>query len=107
MKPAALLINTSRGPVVHEGDLAAALRDGAIAGAALDVREDEPPGDSPLHVLPNALLTPHIASWTEESLHRVISTVAADLDRILSGRPALNYVNFALPRRQAAAGLPE
>jgi D-3-phosphoglycerate dehydrogenase len=98
MKPSALLINTSRGPVVEEGALCEALQEGAIAGAALDVREQEPPGDSPLHRLPNVLLTPHIASWTREALHRMISTVAADVDRILSGQPARNYANFPLPR---------
>jgi D-3-phosphoglycerate dehydrogenase / 2-oxoglutarate reductase len=99
MKPAALLINTSRGQVVDEASLYAALRDGALGGAALDVREEEPPGDSPLHGLANVLLTPHVASWTAESLHRVISTVAADVDRVLSGRPAVSYVNFPSPRR--------
>lgn len=98
MKPNALLINTSRGPVVDEISLYRALQQGIIAGAALDVREMEPPGDSPLHSLPNILLTPHIASWTEESLHRVISTVAGDVDRVLSGQPARNYVNFPTPR---------
>ncbi len=98
MKPNALLINTSRGPVVDEAALYRALQNGFLAGAALDVRETEPPGDSPLHSLANVLLTPHIASWTEESLHRVISTVVGDVDRVLSGQPARNYVNFPLPR---------
>lgn len=98
MKPTALLINTSRGQVIDERALYEALREGVIGGAALDVREQEPPGDSPLHALPNVLLTPHIASWTNESLHRVISTVAADVDRVLSGQPARNYVNFPSPR---------
>lgn len=99
LKSSAVLINTSRGQVVDEHALAEALRDGVIAGAALDVREQEPPGESPLHALPNVLLTPHIASWTEEALHRVISTVVADVDRVLSGHPAQNYVNFPTPRR--------
>jgi D-3-phosphoglycerate dehydrogenase len=94
MKPTAVLINTSRGPIVDEAALYSALRTGVIAGAALDVREKEPPGNSPLHELPNVVLTPHIASWTHESLHRVISTVVADVDRVLSGQPAHNYANF-------------
>jgi D-3-phosphoglycerate dehydrogenase len=98
MKPSALVINTSRGAVVNEADLYVALRDGVIGGAALDVREQEPPGDSPLVSLPNVLLTPHIAGWTNEALHRVISTVAQDVDRVLSGQAALNYVNFPIPR---------
>jgi D-3-phosphoglycerate dehydrogenase len=98
MKPTALLINTSRGQVIDERALYEALREGMIGGAALDVREQEPPGDSPLHALPNVLFSPHVASWTSESLHRVISTVAADVDRVLSGQPARNYVNFPSPR---------
>lgn len=98
MKPGSLLINTSRGPAVDERALYEALVSGHLGGAALDVREQEPPGESPLHTLPNVLLTPHIASWTEESLHRVISTVAADVDRVLSGRPAHSYANFPEPR---------
>jgi len=99
MKREALLINTARGGLVDEAALHTALLEGVLAGAALDVREEEPPGASPLHALPNVLFTPHIASWTEESLHRVVSTVAADVDRVLSGQPALNYANFPRPGR--------
>jgi D-3-phosphoglycerate dehydrogenase len=99
MKRSALLINTSRGAIVNEADLYDALRAGTLGGAALDVREQEPPGDSPLHALPNVLLTPHIASWTHESLRRVISTVTADVDRVLSGQPAQSYANFPEPGR--------
>ncbi len=98
LKASAVLINTARGGLVDEAALAAALRDGRLAGAALDVREQEPPGDSPLHALPNVLLSPHIASWTEESLHRVIRTVAEDVGRVLSGQPARSAANFPLPR---------
>jgi D-3-phosphoglycerate dehydrogenase len=94
MKPTALVINTSRGAVIDEDALYIALREGVIAGACLDVRTSEPPGASPLHTLQNVVLTPHIASWTEESLHRVISTVAADVDNVLSGRPAKSFANF-------------
>ncbi len=97
MKPTAILINTSRGPAIHEADLAEALRAGKLGGALLDVREKEPPERGPLDALPNVLLTPHIASWTEESLHRVISTVAADVDRVLSGQPARSFANFPEP----------
>jgi D-3-phosphoglycerate dehydrogenase len=97
MKPTAVLINTSRGGVIDEGALIAALKAGALGAALLDVREKEPPDLGPLNELPNVLLTPHIASWTHESLHRVISTVAADVDRVLSGQPALSYVNFPIP----------
>lgn len=98
MKPGALIINTSRGSTVDEAALSEALRSGQLGGAALDVREQEPPGESPLHDLPNVLLTPHIASWTEESLHRVISTVTADVARVLDGQPAQSYANFPIPQ---------
>jgi D-3-phosphoglycerate dehydrogenase/(S)-sulfolactate dehydrogenase len=99
MKPGAVLINTSRGGVVNEATLYAALSHNRLGAALLDVREKEPPGDSPLHTLPNVLLTPHIASWTHESLRRVISTVAADVDRVLSGQPAQSFANFPLPQQ--------
>jgi D-3-phosphoglycerate dehydrogenase / 2-oxoglutarate reductase len=99
MKRNALLINTSRGPIVDEAALYTALKEGVIAGAALDVREKEPPGPGPLHDLPNVLLAPHIAGWTYEALHRVISTVAEDVERVLAGEPAKSYVNYPRPRR--------
>lgn len=101
MKPEGVLINTSRGDVVDEAALYEALAGGRLGGAALDVREQEPPGESPLHSLPNVLLSPHIASWTRESLRRVISTVAADVERVLEGKPARSFANFPEPRLQA------
>ena len=67
MKPDAVLVNTSRGPVVDEAALVRALRDGTIAGAALDVFEDEPRVHSGLLELENVVLTPHIASATSEA----------------------------------------
>jgi phosphoglycerate dehydrogenase-like enzyme len=61
MKPTARLVNTSRGPIVVEADLVAALKDGKIAGAAIDVFDQEPlPPDHPFRSLPNLLATPHI-----------------------------------------------
>lgn len=68
MKPTAYLINTSRGKVVNEGDLIAALEAGTIAGAGLDVFWTEPlPVDSPLRSLPNVILTPHYAGYSGDS----------------------------------------
>jgi glyoxylate reductase len=68
MQPDAYLVNTSRGPVVDQPALAAALRDGTIAGAAVDVLEKEPPDvDEPLVTLPNLLTVPHIGSATVET----------------------------------------
>jgi D-3-phosphoglycerate dehydrogenase len=100
MKPTAVVINTSRGGVLSEAGLYQALTEGRLAGAALDVREPEPPGDSPLHALPNVLVTPHIAAFTVEGQERVMAAVVRDVDRVLSGAAAINYANFPRPRRR-------
>jgi (S)-sulfolactate dehydrogenase len=77
MKPDAILVNTSRGGVVDEAALAASLREGRLAGAALDVFANEPlAAGSPLADCPNLLLTPHIAGVTRESNRRVSSLIA-------------------------------
>jgi D-3-phosphoglycerate dehydrogenase len=68
MKKTAYLINTARGGLIDEKDLFEALRDGKIAGAALDAFQDEPPVGSPLLTLDNILTTPHIGSYTHEAL---------------------------------------
>jgi len=100
MKRTAFLINTSRGEVLVEEDLLRALREGWIAGAALDVREKEPPvPESPLHAFENVILTPHTAGLTYEAQEKVVGAVAEDVGRVLKGLPALRYVNFSLPRR--------
>ena len=100
MKPTAFLINTSRGEVIAEADLAQALKEGRLAGAALDVREKEPPEkESPLHGMDNVILTPHTAGLTYEAQEKVVAAVAEDVDRVLSGLPALRFVNFGLPKK--------
>ena len=100
MKPTAFVINTSRGEVIAEADLARALKEGRLAGAALDVREKEPPEkESPLHGMDNVILTPHTAGLTYEAQEKVVAAVAEDVDRVLSGLPALRFVNFALPKK--------
>lgn len=86
MRPDAVLINTARGGVLDDTALATALREGRLAGAMLDVFEDEPlPAGSPLVGVPNLLLTPHIAGLTREANERVGALVAARVCEILAG----------------------
>ena len=86
MKPSAYLINTSRGGVVDELALAAALRAGQLAGAGLDVLEQEPPpANHPLLALENVILTPHAATQTEEALRRTSEHVSAGVLAVLRG----------------------
>ena len=94
MKPSAVLINTSRGPVVDPGALYQALVNGDIAGAALDVTEPEPiPLDSPLLTLPNCLIVPHIASASINSRNQMAEMAAANLLAGLRGERLPNCVN--------------
>jgi len=88
MQPHAYLINTARGGIVDEEALCAALRCGALAGAALDVYADEPPFASPLLELSNVVLTPHIGAHTRESIERVGVMAARNVVAALQdGRP--------------------
>ena len=93
MKPNAYLINTARGPLINESDLAAALTGGIIAGAALDVVSEEPmlPG-SPLSGTPNLTITPHIAWATLEARSRLTATTVENVQAFLDGK-AVNVVN--------------
>ena len=94
MKPTAILVNTSRGAVVDEAALAAALADGTIAAAGLDVFETEPlPADSPLTGLDNVILSNHMAWYTEESSVELATKAARNISEVLSGRPPLYPVN--------------
>jgi glycerate dehydrogenase len=93
MKPTAFLINTSRGPVVNERDLAEALSAGRIAGAGLDVLSTEPPkADNPLLAAKNCIITPHFAWATRAARERLMKTVVANVRAFLAGRPQ-NVVN--------------
>jgi glycerate dehydrogenase len=93
MKPSAFLINTSRGPLVNEADLAAALNAGRIAGAGLDVLAVEPPrADNPLLTARNCLITPHIAWATHSARARLMQIAVENLRAFLAGQP-INVVN--------------
>lgn len=93
MKPTALLINTARGGLVDEADLAAALADGTLAGAALDVVSAEPVDPSnALLWAPNVLLTPHMAWAAVEARRRLMRIAAGNVASFLAGRPQ-NVVN--------------
>lgn len=93
MKPTAYLINTARGPIVDETALAHALDQKQLAGAALDVMEQEPPAGSPLFGRENVILTPHTSFYSEESLVDLQTKAAEEVLRVLTGKPVRNPVN--------------
>ena len=94
MKPSAVLVNTSRGPVVDPGALEAALREGQIFAAGLDVTEPEPlPADHPLVNLPNCVVVPHIASASRVTRDRMAAMAAANLLAGLRGERLPTPIN--------------
>jgi len=94
MKRSAYFINIARGAVVNEPDLIAALQQGIIKGAGLDVFEQEPlPADSPLWDMPNVIITPHQAALSPYYLDRAIKLFADDLSRFVQGREMFNVID--------------
>ncbi|MEM4784693.1 MAG: hydroxyacid dehydrogenase, partial [Sulfolobales archaeon] len=94
MKPSAIIVNTARGGLIDTEALYKALRDGWIAGAALDVTDPEPlPKEHPLYKLPNVVITPHIGGSTYECWRRVSLMAAEEVVRRFKGLPPLNPVN--------------
>lgn len=95
MKPSTCILNCARGGIVHEGDLVEALQNGRLGGAALDVYETEPaPADSPLRLLPQVIMTPHLGASTVEAQENVgIEVAEAITDFLLQGE-VRNAVNM-------------
>jgi D-3-phosphoglycerate dehydrogenase len=108
MKPTAYFVNVSRGPVVDEPALIDALRSGRIAGAALDVFEQEPVDPAnPLLSMDNVIVTPHSLCWTDECFHNMASTGLASIVDALWGRVPEFVVDrsvLAHPRVKASLG---
>lgn len=94
MKPTAFLVNTSRGPMVDHEALAEALRSGRIAGAGIDVYDNEPPESTyPLIGLENAVLTPHLAWYSEDAAWDIRDKILEDIHLALAGKPPRYCVN--------------
>ena len=88
MKKTSFLINTSRGPIINENDLIAALKDDKIAGVGLDVYDKEPlPQDHKLRFLPNALLLPHIGYVTTENYSKFYLQMIENLESCQKDKP--------------------
>ncbi len=94
MKPTAVLINIGRGPIVQERVLIQALQERWIAGAALDVFEEEPlPAESPLYDLENVIITPHVSGASPHYMDRAVPVFCENLAAYLQGRPLRNMVD--------------
>src|SRR5205814_3032908 len=99
MRPTAYLVNVGRGPVVEQWALYEALKAGRLAGAAVDVwyrypAGDEPtlPSHAPLWELPNVILTPHTAGYTEGTMRHRYAAIAENIRRLVAGEPLENVV---------------
>ncbi len=93
MKDGVLLVNCARGSIIDETALADALRSGKVAGAALDVFQSEPPGDSPLLAFDQVIATPHVGATTVEAQTNVATQIARQVLDVLAGKPPQNALN--------------
>ena len=98
MKPSARVINVARGGIINEDDLYLAVKDGVIAGGAIDVWTKEPMMDHPLFALPQMVVTPHLGASTEEAQVNVALEVVEEISRVLHGLPVHNAVNIPFIR---------
>lgn len=92
MKPEAVLVNVGRGEVINESDLIEALKSKVIAGAALDVRAQEPPVKAEMEEITNLILTPHVAGITKESQLRINEILVSNIAKVLKSEPATHAV---------------
>jgi D-3-phosphoglycerate dehydrogenase/(S)-sulfolactate dehydrogenase len=92
MKPDAIIVNVGRGEVINEADLIAALKAKTIAGAALDVRAQEPPVKGEMEEIGNLILTPHVAGITKESQLRINQILTSNIELVLNSKPATHAV---------------
>jgi D-3-phosphoglycerate dehydrogenase / 2-oxoglutarate reductase len=99
MKPTAYFINTARGGVVQETALIEALQEKRLAGAALEVRQQEPPVPSAFDAMDNVIQLPHIGAQTREAQHRVVTAICRDVAAVLRGGEAKHFANFSKPRK--------
>lgn len=105
MRPGALIVNTCRGGLIDEAALAGALASGRVAGAALDVFEEEPlPAGSPLRTAPGVLLTPHAAWYSPDSLAELPRRAARQIADFLRGEPVPSIVNPGYAAGRAGGG---
>lgn len=111
MKRGAILINVARGPVVVEADLVAALRNGHLGAAGLDVTQVEPlPNDSPLWDMPNVIITPHVGAQSARRADDTTNLICENLRRYFAGQPLLNLVEkrlgYPTPAARTTGALP-
>jgi D-3-phosphoglycerate dehydrogenase len=94
MKPSAILVNTSRGGLINQDDLAQALKTNRIFGAGIDVYEQEPPSkDNPLFSLKNVIVSDHTGWYSVESLEKLQSKAAMEVARVFKGETPESWVN--------------
>lgn len=102
MESTAYLINVARGGIIDETDLYNALKEGQIAGAAIDVYAEEPTTDSPLFTLPNVVVTPHLGASTAEAQDRAGVTAAEQVAAALRGTVPIHAINAPVPSGEGA-----